>query len=64
MEEVIESKNYSPDNEFMKKFSLQFDEVKKYVSRPIGYFEEPLSARNLFSGIALSPILLIQSSSS
>ncbi len=50
MEEVIESKNYSPDNEFMKKFSLQFDEVKKYVSRPIGYFEEPLSARESIFG--------------
>lgn len=50
MGEVIESKNYSPDNEFINKFSLQFDEVKKYVSRPIGYFEEPLSARESIFG--------------
>jgi len=50
--EIVESKNYSPDNEFMNKFSLQYDEVKKYVSRPVGYFEEALSARESIFGDA------------
>lgn len=48
--EIVELKNFSPDNDFMKKLSDQYDEVKKYVSRPIGYFEEPLSARESIFG--------------
>lgn len=50
--EIVESKNYLPDNEFMKKFSLQYDEVKKYVSRPIGNFEQMMSARESIFGDA------------
>lgn len=48
--EIVELKNFSPGNDFMKNFSDQYDEVKKYVSRPIGYFEEPLSARESIFG--------------
>ncbi len=48
--EVVESKKYSPDMEFMTKFFPQNEEVKKYVSRPIGYFETALSARESIFG--------------
>lgn len=48
--EVIESKNYPPDSEFMNKFSSRHEEIIKYVSRPIGYFEESLSARESIFG--------------
>ena len=48
--EIIESKKYTPDAGFMSRFSPQYEEVKKYVSRPIGYFEEPLSSRESIFG--------------
>ncbi len=50
--EIVESKNYKPDPEFMKKFSKQFEEVKKYVSRPIGSLTETLYAREAIFGPA------------
>ena len=48
--EIVELKNYSADQDFMNKFSQQVEEVKKYVSRSIGYFDEPLSARESIFG--------------
>lgn len=48
--EIVETKNYSANKDFMNKFSQQFDEAKKYVSRPIGYFDEPLSAHESIFG--------------
>jgi 2',3'-cyclic-nucleotide 2'-phosphodiesterase / 3'-nucleotidase len=50
--EIVESKNYKPDVEFMDKFQNQFEEVKKYVSRPIGTFTETLSSRDALFGNA------------
>ncbi|MEP0861691.1 MAG: bifunctional metallophosphatase/5'-nucleotidase [Ignavibacterium sp.] len=48
--EIIEIKNYKPDEEFMKRFSPAFDEVKKYVSRPIGKFTKSISSRDALFG--------------
>ena len=42
---LVESKNYKPDSLFMKKFKEGFVEVKKYVSKPIGYFTKTISTR-------------------
>ncbi len=47
--EIVQVKNFSPDEEFLKKFNPQFEEVKKYVSRTIGTFTDELnSALSLF----------------
>lgn len=47
--EIVQAKNFSPDEEFLKKFNPQFEEVKKYVSRTIGTFTDELnSALSLF----------------
>ncbi|AFH50817.1 5'-Nucleotidase-like esterase [Ignavibacterium album JCM 16511] len=48
--EIVEVKNYKPDKEFMKRFSPAFDEVKKYVSRPIGKFTKTISSRDALFG--------------
>lgn len=50
--EIVESKKYSPDVDFMNNFSVQYDDVKKYVITPVGYFEETLSARESIFGPA------------
>jgi len=42
--EIVQAKSFSPDEEFLKKFKPQFEEVKKYVSRSIGTFTEDLSS--------------------
>lgn len=42
--EIVQAKNFSPDEEFLKKFNPQFEEVKKYVSRTIGTFTDELSS--------------------
>jgi 2',3'-cyclic-nucleotide 2'-phosphodiesterase/3'-nucleotidase len=48
--EIINVKEISPDEKFLKTFSQEFDEVKKYVSRPIGEFTETVSAKNSLFG--------------
>jgi 2',3'-cyclic-nucleotide 2'-phosphodiesterase/3'-nucleotidase len=48
--EIIEVKNYRPDEIFMKRFSPAFDEVKTYVSRPIGKFTKSISSRDAILG--------------
>ncbi len=48
--EIVEVKNYKPDEEFMKRFSPSFEEVKKYVSRPIGKFTKSISSRDALFG--------------
>ncbi|MEW6651859.1 MAG: bifunctional metallophosphatase/5'-nucleotidase [Bacteroidota bacterium] len=42
--EIVLSKNFLPDEEFLKEFKPQFEEVKNYVSRPIGTFAEQLNS--------------------
>ncbi|MCX8104310.1 MAG: 5'-nucleotidase C-terminal domain-containing protein, partial [Ignavibacterium album] len=48
--EITEVKNYKPNEAFMKRFSPAFDEVKKYVSRPIGRFTKSISSRDALFG--------------
>ncbi len=56
--ETVESKNYKPNQEFMSKFSKQFEEVKKYVSRPIGTFTKPITSReSLFGPSTFSDVI-------
>ena len=50
--EIVESKNYKPDAEFMEKFKNQFAEVKNYVTRPIGSLTGILSSRESIFGPA------------
>ena len=48
--EIVEVKNFQPDEAFMKRFSPAFDEVKKYVSRPIGKITKSISSRDALFG--------------
>jgi len=47
---IIDSKNYKPDAAYMKKFTPVIEEVKKYVSKPIGYFTKTISTRTSIFG--------------
>lgn len=48
--EIVEVKNYKADEKFMKRFSPALDQVKKYVSRPIGKFTKTISSRDALFG--------------
>lgn len=48
--DIIEIKNYKPDEEFMKKFTPAMEEVKTYVAKPIGNFTETISTRESMFG--------------
>lgn len=48
--EIVESKNFVADKDFLKNFNSQFIEVKKYVSKVIGTFTESLSSRDALFG--------------
>ena len=48
--EIVEMKNLAPDAEFMSKFQPDFEEVKKYVNRPIGTFTESISTKDALFG--------------
>jgi len=48
--EILEMKNFAPDPEFMSKFQPDFEEVKKYVNRPIGTFTESISTKDALFG--------------
>jgi len=48
--ELIDMKNYTPDDEFMKRYKNNFDGVKNYVSRPVGEFSEMISSRDAMFG--------------
>ncbi len=48
--EIVETKNFQPDKEFMTKFNYAFDEVSKYVKQPIGNFTESISSSESLFG--------------
>ena len=48
--EVVQMNKYKPDSEFMSKFDTQFEEVKSYVSQPIGTFSKTISTRDAIFG--------------
>lgn len=47
---IVNTKDYSPDTEFMKQFSPAFYEAKEYVNRPIGKFTKTISAKESLFG--------------
>jgi len=47
---VIQIKDYKPDEAFMNKFSSDIEEVKAYVAKPIGTFTETISTRESIFG--------------
>jgi 2',3'-cyclic-nucleotide 2'-phosphodiesterase/3'-nucleotidase len=48
--ELIDMKNYEPDADFMNRYAGNFEEVKNYVSRPVGEFSETISSREAIFG--------------
>lgn len=48
--ELIDMKNYSPDADFMNRYKNNFEEVKSYVSRPVGEFTKTISSRDAVFG--------------
>ncbi len=48
--ELVDMKNYAPDAEFMSRYKNNFEEVKNYVSRPVGEFSETISSRDAMFG--------------
>jgi 2',3'-cyclic-nucleotide 2'-phosphodiesterase/3'-nucleotidase len=48
--EIIEVKNYEPDANFLSKFNPFLEEVKKYVSRPIGKLTNAIDTREALFG--------------
>lgn len=48
--ELVEMKNYVPDAEFMNRYKNNFEEVKNYVSRPVGEFSEAIYSRDAIFG--------------
>jgi len=48
--EIVEMKNVEADPAFIKEFQPAFDEVKDFVSRPIGSFTETISTRDALFG--------------
>ncbi|HEX7356663.1 MAG TPA: bifunctional UDP-sugar hydrolase/5'-nucleotidase [Ignavibacteriaceae bacterium] len=47
---LIDMKNYPPDPDFMTRYEKNFEEVKEYVSRPVGEFTETVSSRDALFG--------------
>ncbi|MHB8338305.1 MAG: bifunctional metallophosphatase/5'-nucleotidase [Ignavibacteriaceae bacterium] len=48
--EIVASKNYKPDAGYMKKFGPVIEEVKNYVSKPMGVFTKTISTRESMFG--------------
>jgi len=47
---LVDMTNYKPDPDFMTKFQPMFDEIKKWVDRPIGKMEGVISTRESMFG--------------
>jgi len=48
--EIIETKEYKPDDHFMSKFLLNLNIVKNYVNKPLGQFKKKISSREFLFG--------------
>jgi 2',3'-cyclic-nucleotide 2'-phosphodiesterase/3'-nucleotidase len=48
--ELIDMKNYAPDNDFMNRYSKNLEEVKNYVSQSVGEFTETITSRDALFG--------------
>jgi 2',3'-cyclic-nucleotide 2'-phosphodiesterase/3'-nucleotidase len=47
---IIQMSNYKADDEFIKKFEPEFNEVKQYVAKEVGEFTETVSTRDAMFG--------------
>lgn len=50
--EIVDMADIAPDPEFMAKFPGNFDEIKKYVSEPLGTISSTISSKDAFFGDA------------
>jgi 2',3'-cyclic-nucleotide 2'-phosphodiesterase / 3'-nucleotidase len=50
--EIVPMKNIRPDTQFMARFKPHFDEIKSYVSKPLGYMAGTITTRDAFFGDA------------
>jgi len=50
--DIIETKDYNPDEEFMEKFKYAYRQTKDYVSKPIGIFSKTISSNDALFGDA------------
>ena len=48
--EIVEIEKYRPDNDFMNEFMTDLNIVAKYVSKPLGEFSTPISAKESLFG--------------
>lgn len=48
--ELINSKDYKPNSDFINKFNPQFEIIKNYVSKNIGKFSKTISSRDALFG--------------
>lgn len=48
--EIIETKDYKPDDHFMSKFLLNLNIVKNYVNKPLGQIAKTISSRESIFG--------------
>ncbi len=48
--EMIEMKNYSPDQNFLKMFDSQKQKIAKYIAEPVCVFEKTISTRGALFG--------------
>lgn len=47
---IVRTQQFKSDKNFLKYFSNQFNEIKEYVSRPIGKFKKTISAKESLFG--------------
>ncbi len=47
---LVETKNYKPDDHFMSMFLMSLNIVKNYVNKPIGQFQKTISSRESLFG--------------
>jgi 2',3'-cyclic-nucleotide 2'-phosphodiesterase/3'-nucleotidase len=48
--EIVETKNYSPDDNFINRYENKLYDVKKYVERPLGTITKSVSSRESIFG--------------
>lgn len=48
--EIVETKNYKPDDHFMSMFMMNLNVVKNYVNRPIGQLKSKISSKESLFG--------------
>ncbi|NOX18092.1 MAG: bifunctional metallophosphatase/5'-nucleotidase [Chlorobi bacterium] len=48
--EIVNMSDYQPDADFLLKFEPQFDEIEKYVSRPLGVFTSEIESSEALFG--------------